>query len=433
MSTDHQSGDHTKKKVMIFAESLLGGGHFKMVSLVAKDLIKQGFEVNIVTGSIKRGSLFDFGGANIVEIPEITKEFAYSDSGVPRELLEARRVAIAKAYEDIKPDAIMVETWPVSRGNLFDHELLPLLEEAKHERIPPKVYCMLRDVLFMPSAGSGGTLESTIDVFKQYFNGGVVVCGDDKFIPLEASYPAIAEVADKVRYTGYLVDDLPPRNEPSGEVVVSGGGGFHQHSTSLLTNTLESIPYTEGYKDRTWHFLVPENDANAAEEIEFMKKFKARAEEISRETGTKIIVEKNRPDFLKLMVNADLSICQAGYNSSIESVSSALRDGTPRILVPIKLDFMKGNDEQVFRTERFADMGLVTMVSQSDTSDAKLFGEAIAHAKAPKHKEGLQLLANGSENTAKLLKRDAEQWQQKAQNAAAGSELAPRTGWVAGA
>src|SRR5439155_21236554 len=56
----------------------------------------------------------------------------------------------------------------------------------------------------------------------------VLVHGDPALIPFEASFPAAAEIADRLIYTGYVSPPAAPAMETSamGEgVVVSAGGG----------------------------------------------------------------------------------------------------------------------------------------------------------------------------------------------------------------
>jgi predicted glycosyltransferase len=400
-------------KIILFVESLVGSGHIRMASLVARELVKEGNDVYLVTGSAKRGALFGYGGAKIIEIPEISEDFASHRSNAPKSLLEERRRAILKAYENIKPSVIILETWPFARGNLFDHEMLGnpvelkpgLLTQAAKEARRPNVYAMLRDIMYMASPGSGGSATGAIGVVRKLCNGGVIVCGDENFVSLEASYPAGKELREQTRYTGYVVDNLPARNCPTDNILVAAGGGFHENSRQLLTNTLEAVPHSGKYQGQPWFFFVPQNDSHHSAETEFVTQFQKRAGEIAKHTGTPIYIERNRADYLDRMVNAELVVNQGGYNSCIEVVCAAARDGTRKITVPISLPFMQGKDEQVLRAQLFANKGLITVVSQTDSNNPALFGKWIAESKKPPQGSvGLNL--DGSRTIAETINQD---------------------------
>ena len=60
-----------------------------------------------------------------------------------------------------------------------------------------------------------------VDRVRQDFDA-VLVHGDPAFIPLDASFPEAAEIADRLIYTGYVCDE---DGRAPAQVAVGGGGG----------------------------------------------------------------------------------------------------------------------------------------------------------------------------------------------------------------
>jgi len=85
------------------------------------------------------------------------------------------------------------------------------------------------------------------------------VHGAPAFVPFDQTFPQMSLVADKIRYTGYVVPEAPdPRSDSlgAGEVIVSTGGGAV--SEPLLVAALAARPLTR-LKDATWRVRVGHN------------------------------------------------------------------------------------------------------------------------------------------------------------------------------
>src|SRR4029079_13912590 len=77
------------------------------------------------------------------------------------------------------------------------------------------------------------------------------------------------------------------------------------------------------------------------------------------------IVERLRPDFSARLKNAALSISQAGYNTTMDILSSGVR----AVVVPYEA---KGETEQRLRSEILASKGLLSVVPEAELSPTRL-------------------------------------------------------------
>jgi predicted glycosyltransferase len=111
-----------------------------------------------------------------------------------------------------------------------------------------------------------------------------------------------------------------------------------------------------------------------------------------------IVIEAARPDFTTLLANATLSISQAGYNTTIETLCCADR----AVLVPFGT---ARETEQADRAALLAERGMVAVVPPGTLSPDSL-ADAVRRALAgPSLRSFPPCDANGGPATALLLKR----------------------------
>jgi predicted glycosyltransferase len=169
--------------------------------------------------------------------------------------------------------------------------------------------------------------------------------------------------------------------EGKDEVVVSVGGGAV--GAPLLKAAIAARPRT-ALADRPWRLLLGEN-----------LPVQDRAA-LGREAG--IIVEPARPDFAALLGNVTLSISQAGYNTTIETLRCADR----AVLVPFATE---RETEQADRAQALAERGMVAVVP-SGTLSAGSLADAVDRALAgPSLRSFAPCDVDGGPKTAALLHR----------------------------
>jgi predicted glycosyltransferase len=295
----------------------------------------------------------------------------------------ARRQALLDLSGEIAPHILLIELFPFGRRQ-FRFELIPLLETA-HARDPrPRVACSVRDILV--AAKRPGRDAETVEAVRRWFDV-VLVHGSRELVPFDATFAAAGDIADLLRYTGYVAApaDVGAPEGGHGEVIVSAGGGAV--GAPLLFAALAARPMTS-VADSVWRFIAGPNLPQA----DF--------DRLSAFADKRTIVERFRADFAARLTVAALSVSQAGYNTTMD----LLRARTPAVLVPYETT---GETEQRLRSELLARKGLVIIVPAAELSPERLArGVAEALARPPRGSESIDL--SGAETSARLLRDLAE-------------------------
>ena len=381
-------------RALFCVQHLLGIGHLTRTATLARACAEGGLEVTVASGGEPVPGV-DFGRARLVQLPPARvadrrfKELV-DERGAPvdDEWKARRRERLLALYQEVDPDVVLTELFPFGRRQLR-FELLPLLDRCAADRARsgrPRVACSVRDIL-VESPKPERTREM-LDLVRGYYDL-VLVHGDPRFVSLDATFPHAAEIADRIAYTGYVVNRPGARRvgaeeaEPgSGEVIVSAGGGAV--GGRLLAAALLARPGTR-LADARWRLLA---GANLSETE--LRSLAARAPDA-------VVVERFRPDFRTLLRGARLSISQGGYNTLMEVLDARL----PAVVVP----YAGGLEtEQTLRASLLSARGLIDVVGEDDLSGDSL-AEAVERALARPSSAGLAGLdAGGAAATARTLR-----------------------------
>lgn len=344
-------------KVLLYVQYLLGIGHVRRAALFAESLALAGAEVTVAFGGFPV-KLVAFPGARVIQLPpartgDVAFRTVLDETGQPINdaWREARTRQLVGIYHDVRPDALIVETYPFGRRK-FHFELEPLLQAARAGG-RTLIASSVRDILVPKDKPQ---LEAEMaDRARRWFDL-VLVHGDPKLIPLDATFPFADRVKDLIRYTGYVVPDhaeMAASADGDGEVIVSAGGGAV--GDLLLRSAVAARPKSP-LADRTWRFLLgPEVPP---ETVAFLRDA----------AGDGLVVEPARPDFPALLHRCHLSISQAGYNTVMDVLAARCR----AVLVPSAAG---GESEQTVRARLLAERGVVRMAEEST-----LTGESLAQA-----------------------------------------------------
>src|SRR4029079_15868811 len=122
---------------------------------------------------------------------------------------------------EFDPDVVLIELFPFGRRQ-FAFELVPLLEAVHADRKRARVACSVRDVLVAKPARDAEIVAR----LRRSFDA-VLVHGDPVLIPFATTFGWMAEIADLIRYTGYVTASraTTPATDGDQEVLVSAGGG----------------------------------------------------------------------------------------------------------------------------------------------------------------------------------------------------------------
>jgi predicted glycosyltransferase len=153
-------------KVFLYVQHLLGVGHLKRASVIARALARAGCEVTVASGGAAVPGFFS-AEIRLLQLPP-----ASSDAGF-RTLLDERgqevdegwkarrRQRLLSAFEEVKPDCLLIELFPFGRRQMR-FELVPLLEAASAAKPRPLIACSVRDLLRSPPSSASSTASSSM-------------------------------------------------------------------------------------------------------------------------------------------------------------------------------------------------------------------------------------------------------------------------------
>lgn len=336
-------------RILIAVTHLLGIGHLVRARQLAQVLAGAGHQVALASGGMPDGKAADYRFAQLPPVRTQGTDFRNlldeSGKAATPERLAARREQLVALAQELSPDIVITEHFPFGRRQLAG-EFLTLIAAAREANPRALVLSSIRDVLVAPQRPE--RLAETAERIATLFDA-VLVHGDPRVLPLEASWPLTPEIAGKLVYTGYLAE--PPAlpgtpAESSGTILVSGGG-----SAAALPLFEATLAAARLLPQRAFHLLIGRGVAEAD--------FAALRQSAPDNAG----VEWARPDFPGFLAVCALSISQAGYNTVLDLLQVA----RPTLLVP----FDAGNEtEQALRAAALERAGLARVVKLADGSQA---------------------------------------------------------------
>ena len=305
--------------VFFWVQHLLGVGHLKRTATLARGFCRAGMTVTVVSGGHAVPGL-DLGGAALIQLPPLRAADKYfkilvdeTGAQIDDAFRARRRELLLTAYRAALPDVVITELFPFGRRQLR-HELIAMLDAAKAQSRPPLIVSSVRDILVEPPKPE--RVVEMLERIETYYDR-VMIHGDPTLIPFDVTFAHADRIADRVAYTGYVVD--VPRQTPddvgTGEVIVSAGGGAVSEE---LFRTAMAARASTRLAERRWRILAGHGLADDV--------FAA----VAADAPDGVVVERARADFPKLMANCALSISQGGYNTVMEMMTA----GTRGVIVP---------------------------------------------------------------------------------------------------
>jgi predicted glycosyltransferase len=369
--------------VLFHVQYLLGIGHLQRTLRIAEALAEDGIDVTLVSGGMP-AALPIRRLIRLVQLPPVRvrdARFELTDAdGAPLEdaLRQRRRAALLAAFAGSRPDVVVIEGFPFAR-RAFRFELEPLIAAVREARPRPSLLCSVRDIITMRADPQ--RRREAVERVRRDFDA-VLVHGDPALVPFEASFPAAAEIADRLVYTGYVAPPpLPPSSTAAGGdgVVVSAGGGAAGHA---LLRTALAARRAGCLAELSWLLLAGTN----LPEAEFAA--------LCRAAPSGVAVERFVPDLAALLRRCRVSVSQAGYNTVLDILSAHAR----AVLVPFAAE---RETEQLLRAERLAALGAVELVRESELSPATL-AAAIERA-ASRDPVPVRVAAGGAARSARII------------------------------
>ena len=380
-----------KKRLLFYCQHILGIGHLIRSMEIVKGLTAD-FQICFINGG---EVIHDYpipDEIEVVNILPLKTDTEFSALQVPpgvasvEEAMEVRRDRLLAICDDVQPDVLMVELFPFGRRK-FSPELVPLIERARF--YGAKIVCSLRDIVVTKQDQERHEMK-ICTLMNRYFDL-LLVHGDPTFMPLERSFSRTRDLDCPVYYTGYIVQEQrqkpveeegqPPLPYPL--ILVSVGGGRFGHE--LLNGVAQASKFLE---ERIPHQIQMFTGPFSPDDVfERMKAIASQQDNLS--------VQRYTPNLLQYMQSADLSISMAGYNTTMNVLTTGVRS----LLLP----FTGNNDqEQTIRSQRLEELGIVSVIRPEDL-DPERFAQRVINVldKAP---SPMAFDLDGVKNTAEIVK-----------------------------
>lgn len=190
--------------------------------------------------------------------------------------------------------------------------------------------------------------EKICRLMNQYFDL-LLIHGDPKFMPLETSFSRVQDLNCEVHYTGYVAQSQldQPLILPQPLILTSIGGGRFGHELLHCVARASDL-----LKSQIPHHIQMFTGPFCPEKVY------QQLEQIATERQN-LSIERFTPHLLQYMRQADLSISMAGYNTTMNVLTTGVRS----LLLPFI-----GNDdqEQRMRSTRLEELGIVSVIRREE-------------------------------------------------------------------
>jgi predicted glycosyltransferase len=381
-------------RVVFYCQHVLGVGHVFRSLEIVRALADH--EVVMVTGGAEVAfdpppNMIHERLPGLMMSPDFTT-FIPMEPGADIDQVRARRLEQFRAVMDrYRPDALLVELFPFGR-RAFRFELLPVLAGVRAgEWGRCKAACSLRDIL-VEKADPAKYARRVLSMLNPHFDL-VLVHADPALVTLDETFPAVADIAPPVRYTGYVARRPEPgagaalRRElglcdtPRTPLIVASAGGG-QVGNELIRAAIRASALLAATHPHSLHAFT--GPYAAATDHDRCLALAADHPHIT--------VRRFTSRFPAYLDAADLSISLGGYNTTMNLLAA----GTYGLILPFAQ-----NREQAMRTSRLQHHNAVGLLTPEDLDPTRL-AVRITHA-LTRTTTATPLNLDGATATARLL------------------------------
>jgi predicted glycosyltransferase len=383
-------------KIFLYCQHVWGVGHFFRTLEICRALSRH--EIIMVTGGT---AVSDTLPDHIREIrlPAIMTDSNYSrlhttEKGKSLEqVLKERQQMIAACFHNETPDLFIVELYPFGR-KAFRSELDPILKGIRDRTLhSSKVVCSLRDIL-VEKKDIEAYEARVVKLLNRYFDA-LLVHSDPRLTRLDETFSRIADIRVPVVYTGFVT---PKPIQDAGLklrrrlkigpdeifIVASVGGG--KVGTTLIEPVIKAFRKLPSEKARHLHVFC--GPFMKAADFNRMRSYADKRVKVSRFTT----------DFLAYLDAADLSLSMAGYNTSMNILSTRV----PALVWPFPHD-----REQGLRAARLQAAGALRILAENDLTPQRLAARMEQALSRPRP-EKIDIDLDGALHTAQWLEGAAK-------------------------
>lgn len=369
---------NTRPKILFYCQSLVGLGHLTSSLLVIRELLAYA-DVDLIYGGQTIKNFPEHSGFRHLRLQTVlidneTGALFAPDCDLDMEAVWAERENAIEVFIAPRYDAMIIEFFPFGRRRL-KHEILNLFERVRHCNSSIPIFSFVREIL-VPEAPE---LEARIVKLINTHIHSVFVRGDPDIVRFEETFSLTHEIADKLRYVGY-VSPPPPKHWPERDnrIIVSQGGG--EIGLILLRAAIETAPLLPQY-----HFVIVCSSRATATE---------RADLQACVSSSNVEVVAFLADFQEQLIHAALSISLGGDNTLMDVISTR----TQALAFPYM-----GNSEQILRIQKLAAKGFIGQLDLEDLAPARLSMKIETALKQPYPQQALML------DGAKVMSRQVKE------------------------
>lgn len=363
-------------RVLAYSHDGYGLGHLRRNLRIVSGLRRHQPDVEalVVTGAKSAQQITGRFGIECVELPPVVKVANgryVSEDGAHAldDVLRARSAAITEAVRSFQPDLILVDRYP--RG--MHDELAAGLRLHGIQRPDGSAVLGLRDILDRPEAiaQEWHSRRYSDTICRTY---PLVLCyGDPNVYDPVREYGLTDEVAARIRFTGYLADDLLAerslelrrrhcREHERLVVCTLGGGG---DAAGIAESFLSAMMTLQA---RGWSGVLITGPYMDSDDVERLR---------GHEAVPSVSILRMVDDVPGYFAIADAAVCMGGYNTVCELLALAL----PAVIVPR----VHPRQEQRMRAERLGVRGLLEWLDPGELSPAALVDGVERVADVPRH------------------------------------------------
>jgi predicted glycosyltransferase len=362
-------------KLMVYSHDTFGLGNIRRMLAVCDHLLSSlpGLSILLVTGSPMIHSFRLPKGLDYIKLPCLNRgdrgrlSAKYLATEVD-ETLKLRAELILAAASYFKPDLLLVDKKPAG----LREELDPTLEYLKHKHPSTKLVLLLRDILDEP--------EKTIaewqkfgyyEAIRAYYDR-ILVVGMPEVFNLSQAYQFPPDVADKVRFCGYIQRTSRWSREEMRQVlqipreerlilVTAGGGEDGYFLIDHYLSGLDLLPRSHNLKSII--LCGPEMAQSDRETL-----YRKAAHHSS------VQINEFSEELTSYIAAADVVAAMGGYNTTCEILAAKRK----AIIVPR----IEPSQEQLIRAERLAQLGLVKFLHPNHLTPRDLMRSVLTQLSA---------------------------------------------------
>ncbi len=344
-------------RVLAYSHDGYGLGHLRRNLRIVNGLRRQrpDLEAVLVTGAKSAERLVAPFGMGCVSLPSVVKvangRYVVDDQAASlEEVMRTRSDVLAEAVRDFRPDLLLVDRYP--RG--MHDELARALGVYAAEHPGAPAVLGLRDILDSPDViRSEWQAQGHSEAIREIYQ--MVLCyGDPSVYDPISEYGLPGDVAERIRFTGYLADELFAADAPEvrrrheaadGRLAVCTLGGGRD-AAFIAHSFLSAIEHLRG---DGWSGVLVTGPYMAMDEVDRLRR---------AATGVTVITMVD--DMPSYLAAADAVVCMGGYNTTCEVLALAV----PAVIIPR----IRPRQEQLMRAERLSARGLVRWMHPSSLS-----------------------------------------------------------------